>query len=63
MEIQGSICVKDRKHFFSSENIFVSSRVGKNPAFFKKPSPVGFFGFIGFYWVLLGFLLGCIGFY
>jgi hypothetical protein len=34
-------------------------RVGKNPGFFKKTQPGGFFwvllGFFGFYWVLLGF--------
>jgi len=39
------------------------SRVGKNPGFFKKTQPGGFFwvllGFFGFYWVLLGFF----GFY
>ncbi len=50
----------------------MSTRVGKNLGFLKKPSLVGFFwvflGFIGFYWVLLGFigfywvLLGFLGF-
>ena len=37
-------------------------RVGKNPGFFNKTQPSGFFwvllgfwGFIGFYWVFLGF--------
>ena len=34
-------------------------RVGKNPGFFNKTLPSGFFwvflGFFGFYWVFLGF--------
>ncbi len=40
-------------------------RVGKNPGFFKKTQPSGFFwvflgflGFFGFFWVFLGFLPG-----
>ena len=38
------------------------SRVGKNPTtHLKNPTHLGFFGFFGFYWVLLGFL-GFIGF-
>ncbi len=44
------------QRLFSSDEI----RVGKNPGFFKKTQPGGFFGafwgFFGFYWVLLGFL-------
>jgi hypothetical protein len=39
------------------------ARVGKNPGFFKKTQPsgffwvfLGFFGFFGFFWVFLGFL-------
>ncbi len=28
-------------------------RVGKNPFFFKKTQPSGFFGFFGFFWVFL----------
>ncbi len=41
----------------------VTGRVGKNPGFFKKTQPsgffwvfLGFFGFFGFFWVFLGFL-------
>ena len=41
---------------------FLTSRVGKNPTtHLKNPTHLGFFGFFGFYWVLLGFL-GFIGF-
>ena len=36
-----------------------TDRVGKNPGFFKKAQPSGFFwvflGFFGFFWVFLGF--------
>jgi hypothetical protein len=32
------------------KKVTVSTRVGKNP-FFYKPSPVGFLGFFGFFWV------------
>ncbi len=49
------------------------SRVGKNPGFFKKTQPSGFFwvffGFFGFFWVFLGFFaqtrgfLGFLGFF
>jgi hypothetical protein len=47
------------------------ARVGKNPGFFKKPSPVGFFGFFwvlgffgffGFFWVFWVFLPRTTGF-
>jgi hypothetical protein len=35
-----------------------SFRVGKNPGFFKKAQPGGFFlGFFGFYWFFLIFVL------
>ena len=45
--------IPQRKSFvLHSNNERFGSRVGKNPGFFKKPNPVGFFGF---YWVLLGF--------
>jgi hypothetical protein len=47
-------------------------RVGKNPGFFKKTQPsgffwvfLGFFGFFGFFWVFLGFFArtrGILGF-
>ncbi len=34
----------------------VCHRVGKNPGFFKKTQPSGFFGFFWFFWGFLGFL-------
>ncbi len=50
---------KGQFFFFFTHFIGVKTRVGKNPGFFKKPSPVGFFGC---FWVLLGFM-GFFGFY
>jgi hypothetical protein len=45
------------------------NRVGKNPGFFKKTQPSGFFwvflgflGFFGFFWVFLGFFARTRGF-
>jgi hypothetical protein len=45
------------------------TRVGKNPVFFKKTQPSGFFGFFwfffgffGFFWVFLGFFARTRGF-
>ena len=43
-----------------------SGRVGKNPGFFKKTQPSGFFcfffGFLGFFWGFWGFLAQTRGF-
>jgi hypothetical protein len=51
----------------------LEARVGKNPGFFKKTQPSGFFwvflvffGFFGFFWVFLGFFAqkrGFLGFF
>jgi hypothetical protein len=53
-----------------SESGTDSSRVGKNPGFFKKTQPSGFFwvflvffGFFGFFWVFLGFFARTRGFF
>jgi hypothetical protein len=47
----------------STWQLALETRVGKNPGFFKKTQPsgffwffLGFFGFFGFFWVFLGFL-------
>jgi hypothetical protein len=34
-----------------SMDLILLIRVGKNPVFFKKPSPVGFFGFYWVFWI------------
>jgi hypothetical protein len=56
-------CNNSPSDHFKMSDIVVDTRVGKNPGFFKKTQPGGFFwvfwvllGFIGFFWVLLGFL-------
>jgi hypothetical protein len=58
-----SISDRPQKNYFSMQQQAHLCRVGKNPLFFFKPSPVVFFWvFFGFYWVLLGFI-GFFGFY
>jgi hypothetical protein len=54
----------------SGSATMVATRVGKNPGFFKKTQPSGFFwvslGFFGVFWVFLGFFAqtrGFIGFF
>jgi len=40
------------------ESTAINTRVGKNQGFFKKsPAQWGFLGFIGFFWVFLGFFI------
>ena len=61
MQIAWNVSIKLLQRFISTlwfKNTI--SRVGKNPGFFNKTQPSGFFwvllgfwGFIGFYWVLL----------
>jgi hypothetical protein len=57
------ILTLDKWSGFCSFRQWLSSRVGKNPGFFKKTQPSGFFwvfwvfwgffGFFGFFWVFL----------
>jgi hypothetical protein len=62
--INYSLIGRTSNHLPGRANTSYPLRVGKNPGFFKKNQPGGFFwvllgfiGFFGFFWVLLNFRL------